>query len=77
MGCGGCPNHRRHYLKRVTAATTGQHHDTYIMYDIFYNTTSEYINIVTSKQNTMTQSKFINSTKELPQGLQFPIKNLP
>jgi hypothetical protein len=28
--------------------------------------TSKYISIVASKQNTMIQSKFIDSTKELP-----------
>jgi hypothetical protein len=33
----------------------GQHHDTYIIY-MFYNTASKYINIVTSKQHTITQS---------------------
>jgi hypothetical protein len=64
MGCGGPPNHRHHYLKRVSF---GQHHDVYVIYNIFYNTTPKCTNIVTSKQNTITQSKFKVRYKVLPQ----------
>jgi hypothetical protein len=46
MGCGGRPNHQQHYVKSLFAATTffGQHHDIFLLFNIFYNTTSKYIN---------------------------------
>jgi len=38
MGCGGCPNHLHHYLKRVSAAITSNNTITYFYY-IIYSTT--------------------------------------
>jgi hypothetical protein len=32
MGCGGCPHHRHHYLKRVSAATTLDNTMTHLIY---------------------------------------------
>jgi hypothetical protein len=44
MGCGSLPNHRYHYLKSVSAATTLDNTMTYIIYNIFYNITLNYFN---------------------------------
>jgi hypothetical protein len=72
MGCGGRPNHRHHYLKRVPAATTPDNTITYFYHLIYsttlqhYNTTTQYINPDTC---TVQWNKLVHKTmihKALP-----------
>jgi len=45
MWCGSLPNYRHHYLNGFRCHQFGQYYDILILYNIFYNNTTLYINI--------------------------------